>query len=76
MLRKPELSNVTYEPVGLNTLYFFLDQEEENAEPTRIDVVRKLVKEATGRDEVDSLYNYGCWCGKRGHGKYVDNFDL
>jgi len=38
-------------------------------------LVEKLIKIATGRPNVCNLYTYGCWCGQRGHGKYVDNFD-
>ena len=41
----------------------------------RTTLVEKLVKEATERTNVCNLFNYGCWCGQRGHGKYVDNFD-
>jgi len=38
-------------------------------------LVQKLIKKATGRTDVCNLYLYGCWCGDRGHGKYVDDFD-
>ncbi|XP_078352601.1 uncharacterized protein LOC144637412 [Oculina patagonica] len=37
-----------------------------------VDVLKKT------QQEVECLYNYGCWCGLRGEGsdKYVDNFDF
>ena len=41
----------------------------------RTTLMEQLIKDATGRPNVCNLYNYGCWCGKRGHGKHVDNFD-
>ena len=45
-------------------------------ESPRTLLVEKLVKKATGRANVCNLFTYGCWCGPRGHGKNVDNFDL
>jgi len=44
-------------------------------EKPRYLLVETLVKRATGRTNVCNLFTYGCWCGRRGHGKYVDNFD-
>ena len=41
----------------------------------RTTLMEQLIKDATGRPNVCNLYTYGCWCGLRGHGKYVDNFD-
>ena len=41
----------------------------------RTNLVEKLIKDATGRPDVCNLFTYGCWCGPRGHGKYLDNFD-
>ncbi|XP_078352609.1 uncharacterized protein LOC144637420 [Oculina patagonica] len=39
--------------------------------------LKGLVQGVTGLSDIDVLgvYNYGCWCGKRGEGKIVDNFD-
>ncbi|XP_078352608.1 uncharacterized protein LOC144637418 isoform X2 [Oculina patagonica] len=39
--------------------------------------LKDLVQDATGFSGTDLLgvYNYGCWCGPRGEGKIVDNFD-
>ena len=44
-------------------------------EQPRTLLVEQLVKKATGRKNVCNLFTYGCWCGPRGHGQYVDNFD-
>ena len=41
----------------------------------RINLVEQLIKDVTGRPDVCNLLIYGCWCGERGHGKYLDNFD-
>jgi len=41
----------------------------------RTKLVEQLLKDALGRSNVCNLFTYGCWCGPRGHGKYVDNFD-
>ncbi|XP_078360196.1 uncharacterized protein LOC144644554 [Oculina patagonica] len=43
----------------------------------RILQLRELAKQATGLNDttVNAIYNYGCWCGPRGEGKIVDNFD-
>lgn len=65
------------DPVGFTGFNVFSDDDGENAKPTRQDLLRKLIKEATGRDNVDNLINnHGCWCRKGGEGKYVDNIDL
>ncbi len=39
--------------------------------------LKGLVQGVTGLSDTDVLgvYNYGCWCGQRGEGKIVDNFD-
>lgn len=43
----------------------------------RLLLVKDLVREVTGLSEtaVLGVYSYGCWCGPRGQGKVVDNFD-
>ena len=41
----------------------------------RSNLVEQLIKDVTGRSDVCNLLTYGCWCGRGGHGKYLDNFD-
>ena len=41
----------------------------------RTNLVEQLIKDVTGRPDVCNLFLYGCWCGPRGRGKYLDNFD-
>lgn len=61
---------------------YFSEKEGEKrstfAKTPRTLQVLKIIADALGKSEIETglLYNYGCWCGKRGHGKYVDNFDL
>ena len=62
--------------------FFFFSEEKGERRSTftvtaRTSLVQKLVAKVTGKSLSDTarLYNYGCWCGQRGHGKYVDNFD-
>ena len=60
--------------------YFSEGRRERRAcpgipEQPRYLLMEKLVQRATGRTNVCNLFTYGCWCGPRGHGKYVDNFD-
>ena len=63
------------------TMYFFSEAKGEKRacqgipNNARTNLVEQLIKDVTGKTSVCDLYNYGCWCGRRGHGKYVDNFD-
>ena len=41
----------------------------------RTNLVEQLIKDVTGRPDVCNLLIYGCWCGRGGHGKYLDNFE-
>lgn len=62
--------------------YFLNCFSEEKGERSvvltqRLILVKNLVQRVTGLSDLDVLgvYNYGCWCGPRGQGKVVDNFD-
>jgi len=43
----------------------------------RLILLKDLVQNVTNLSDIEVLgvYNYGCWCGPRGQGKVVDNFD-
>ena len=66
---------------GTELKFYFLEVRGERkacpgvSDQPRTRLVEELVKDATDRADVCNLFTYGCWCGPRGHGKYLDNFD-
>ena len=66
----------------INNMNDFVFSEEKGGKRVvgitpRLLQLRRLAIRATGLNDttVNGIYNYGCWCGPRGEGKVVDNFD-
>ncbi|KAL9979601.1 hypothetical protein ACROYT_G017282 [Oculina patagonica] len=68
------LMGLSFEEEGEKRSVFFAHT------PRNLQVYNILTKalrdENVADEDVGSLYNYGCWCGQRGYGKTVDNFDF
>ena len=65
---------------GCHNVFFFSDEEGEKrivGITPRLLQLRRLAIRATGLNDttVNGIINYGCWCGPRGQGIVVDNFD-
>ncbi len=68
--------------VGKKVFFFFFFSEKKGEKrivslAPRLLQLRSLVQQVTKLNDttVNGVYNYGCWCGPRGEGKIVDNFD-